>query len=77
VEIELLLLVMVLFELVGGDALGLYVMLLHYGNFMHFMLPLYMALVGMMLIYTMYYYVRLKAALEEMAILVVIISLVG
>ncbi|AUB61346.1 hypothetical protein BK009_12080 [Methanobacterium subterraneum] len=75
VEIELLLLAMVLFELVGGDALGLYVRLPHYDNFMHFMLPLYIALMGMMVVYTMYYYGRLKASLAEMAILIVILTI--
>jgi len=75
VEIELLLLAMVLFELVGGDALGLYVKLPYYDNFMHFMLPLYIALIGMMLVYTMYYYGRLKASLAEMAILIVIVTI--
>jgi hypothetical protein len=75
VEIELLLLAMVLFELVGGDALGLYVKLPHYDNFMHFMLPLYIALMGMMVVYTMYYYGRLKASLTELAILIVIVTI--
>ncbi len=75
VEIEILLLAMVLFELVGGDAMGLYVKLPHYDNFMHFMLPLYIALIGMMLVYTMYYYGRLKASLAEMAILIVIVTI--
>lgn len=75
VEIELLLLAMVLFELVGGDALGLYVKLPHYDNFMHFMLPLYIALIGMMVVYTMYYYGRLKASLVEMALIIVIVTI--
>ena len=75
VEIEILLLFMVLFELVGGDALGLYVKLPYYDNFMHFMLPLYIALIGMMLVYTMHYYGRLKASLAEMAILIVIVTI--
>jgi hypothetical protein len=74
VEIELILLAMVLFELVGGDALGLYVKLSHYDNFMHLMLPLYIALIGMMLVYTMYYYCRFKASLAEMAVLIVIVN---
>lgn len=75
VEIEILLLAMVLFELVGGDALGLYVKLPHYDNFMHFMLPLYIALIGMMVLYTMYYYGRLKASLTTMAVLIVIVTI--
>ncbi len=75
VEIELLLLAMVLFELVGGDALGLYVRIPHYDDFMHFMLPLYIALIGMMLVYTMYHYGRLKASLAEMGILIIIITI--
>ncbi|MBI5680043.1 MAG: hypothetical protein HZC47_04020 [Methanobacterium sp.] len=75
VEIELLLLAMVLFELVGGDALGLYVKLPHYDNFMHFMLPLYIALIGMMVVYTMYFYGKLKASYTTMAVLIVIVTI--
>lgn len=75
VEIEILLLLMVLFELVGGDALGLYVKLPYYDNFMHFMLPLYLALMGMMVVYTMYFFGRFKASYAEMAILIVIVTI--
>ncbi|BDZ70629.1 hypothetical protein [Methanobacterium petrolearium] len=75
VEIELLLLAMVLFELVGGDALGLYVRLPYYDNFMHFILPLYIALIGMMVVYTMYHFGRLKASLAEMAVVIVIVTI--
>ncbi len=75
VEIELLLLAMVLFELVGGDALGLYVKLPYYDNFMHIMLPLYIALIGMMVVYTMYYYGKLKASLSAMAFIIIIMTI--
>lgn len=75
VEIELILLSMVLFELVGGDALGLYVKLPYYDNFMHFMLPLYLALIGMMVVYTMYFYGKLKASYGAMAFLIVMVTL--
>ena len=75
VEIELLFLLMVLFELVGGDALGLYVKLPHYDNFMHFMLPLYISLIGMMVVYTMYFYGRLKATIPVMAVLIVLVTI--
>lgn len=75
VEIEILLLFMVLFELVGGDALGLYVKLPHYDNFMHFMLPLYIALIGMMVVYTMYFFGRLKASYTAMAVLIVLVTI--
>jgi hypothetical protein len=75
IEIEILILLMVLFELVGGDALGLYVKFPYYDNFMHFMLPLYVALIGMMVVYTMYHFGRFKASYLEMAILIVIITI--
>ncbi|HEX3013893.1 MAG TPA: hypothetical protein VHO92_06455 [Methanobacterium sp.] len=75
VEIEILILFMVLFELVGGDALGLYVRLPHYDNFMHFMLPLYIALIGMMVIYTAYFFGRLKATIPVMAVLIVLVTI--
>ncbi len=75
VEIEILLLCMVLFELVGGDALGLYVKLPHYDNFMHFMLPLYIALIGMMLVYTMYFYGKLQASYGAMAVVIILLTI--
>ncbi|MCK9150613.1 hypothetical protein [Methanobacterium alcaliphilum] len=75
IEIEILLLLMVLFELVGGDALGLYVKLPHYDNFMHFMLPLYIALIGMMLVYTAYFFGRLKASLSVIAGIIVLLTI--
>ncbi|MDP1553196.1 MAG: hypothetical protein Q8M06_09300, partial [Methanobacteriaceae archaeon] len=75
VEIELILLAMVLFELVGGDALGLYVKLPHYDNFMHFMLPLFLALIGMMVVYTMYYYGKLQASYGVMAFIIIIMTI--
>ena len=75
VEIEILLLAMVLFELVGGDALGLYVKLPYYDNFMHIMLPLYIALIGMMVVYTMYFYGKLKASLSAMAFIIIIMTI--
>lgn len=75
VEIELLILLMVLFELVGGDALGLYVSIPHYDNFMHFMLPLYISLIGMMVVYTMYFYGRLKATIPAMVVLIVLVTI--
>ena len=75
IEIELILLSMVLFELVMGDALGLYVKLPYYDNFMHFMLPLYMALIGMMIVYTMYFYGKLKASYGAMAFIIIMVTL--
>ena len=75
VEIELIFLSMVLFELVGGDALGLYVKLPYYDNFMHFMLPLYVALIGMMIVYTMYFYGKLKASYGAMAFIIIILTI--
>jgi hypothetical protein len=75
VEIELILLAMVLFELVGGDALGLYVKIPHYDNFMHFMLPLFLALIGMMIVYTMYYYGKLQASYGVMAFIIIIMTI--
>ncbi len=75
IEIELILLSMVLFEFVGGDALGLYVKLPYYDNFMHFMLPLYLALIGMMVIYTMYVYGKIKASYGAMAFIIIMVTL--
>ncbi len=47
----------------------------HYDNFMHFMLPLYIALIGMMLVYTAYFFGKLKASLSVMAGIIVLVTI--
>jgi hypothetical protein len=39
------------------------------------MLPLYIALIGMMVVYTMYYYGKLKASLATMAFVIIIMTI--
>jgi hypothetical protein len=47
----------------------------YYDNFMHLMPPLYIALIGMMVVYTMYYYGKLKASLATMAFVIIIMTI--
>lgn len=75
VEIEILFLLVLVFEYVLGNTFGLYGLIPHYDNFMHFTVPLIVALIGMMFMYTAYIYGHIKTSLKIMAILIVLITI--
>ncbi len=75
VEVEILFLLVVVFEYILGNTFGLYGRIPHYDNFMHFTIPLIVALIGMMFMYTAYVYGRLKTRLTIMAFLIVMITM--
>jgi hypothetical protein len=75
VEVEILFLLVVIFEYILGNTFGLYGKIPHYDNFMHFTIPLIVALIGMMFLYTAYVYGKLKTSLKIMAFLIVIITI--
>ncbi len=71
VDIRILLLIVVFFELVIGDGLSAYTYVPYYDKFMHSLIPAVLGLIGMMIIYTAYAYGQLKASLKVMFILIV------
>lgn len=74
-EIRILLLTVVFFELVMGDGLSAYSYVPLYDKFMHFLIPSILGLLGMMFIYTAYAYGQLKASMKVMFILIVLVVL--
>lgn len=72
-EIRILILVVVFFELVVGDALSAYSYIPLYDKFMHTLIPAILGLMGMMFIYTAYAYGYLKASLKMMFILIILV----
>jgi hypothetical protein len=75
VEIRIILLTVVFFELVVGDGLSAYTYVPYYDKFMHSLIPMVLGLIGMMLIYTTYAYGQLKASMKVMFMLIVFIVL--
>ncbi|MCK9151858.1 hypothetical protein [Methanobacterium alcaliphilum] len=75
VEIEILFLLVLVFEYVLGNTFGLYGLIPHYDKFMHFAVPLIVALIGMMFMYTAYVYGKIKTSLKIMAFLIVLITI--
>jgi len=75
VEVEILFLAVVILEYILGNTLGFYGLIDNYDKFMHFTIPLIVALTGMMFMYTAYVYGRLKTSLPIMAFLIVLVTL--
>lgn len=72
-EIEILLLIVVFFELIVADANHFYSSVPFYDKFMHYMVSAILGLIGMLFIYTAYAYGHLKASLPVMFALIVFI----
>jgi len=72
-EIEILLLIVVFFELIIADAHNFYSRVPFYDKFMHYMVSAILGLIGMLFIYTAYAYGHLKASLPVMFALIVFI----
>jgi hypothetical protein len=73
-EIEILLLIVVFFELILADANSFY-SVPYYDKFMHSLVSIIIGLIGMMLIYTAYAFGKLKANLAIMFIIIVLITI--
>lgn len=74
-EIEILLLIVVFFELIIGDAASAYSRVTLYDKFMHTLVGFIIGLIGMILIYTAYAYGHLKASLPVMFLIILFITL--
>ncbi|MCG2828480.1 hypothetical protein [Methanothermobacter sp. K4] len=75
VEIEILFLTVVALEYILGNTFGLYGRIAYYDKFMHFTVPLIVALIVMMLMYTAYVYGKIKTSLFIMAFLIIFVTL--
>ncbi|MEW6011232.1 MAG: hypothetical protein AB1604_08060 [Euryarchaeota archaeon] len=75
VEVEILFLVVVILEYILGNTFGLYGRIDNYDKFMHFTIPMIVALSGMMFMYTAYLYGRIRTSYWIMAFLIVMVTL--
>lgn len=75
VDIEILFLIVVFFELILADAYSLYSRVPYYDKFMHLLVSFVIGLVGMVIIYTFYALGKLKASIGVMFALIVLITM--
>ena len=75
IEIEIMLFVMVLLQFVIGEARDFYTNVPYYDKFVHYMLPMFLGLMGLIVVYTMYMVGKLKASLTVMALLVIFVAM--
>ncbi len=74
-ELEILLLIVVLFEYVVADALGFYVKYDYYDKFQHTMIPAIISFMGVLLIYIGYLLGKFKATYPMVWIIIVFITI--
>ena len=75
VDIEILFLIVVFFELIVADAYSFYSLVPYYDKFMHLLVSFVVGLVGMMIIYTFYALGKLQASSGVMFALIVLITM--
>lgn len=75
VDIEILFLIVIFFELILADAYSLYSRVPYYDKFMHLMVSFIVGLVGMVIIYTFYALGKLQASTGVMFALIVLITM--
>lgn len=75
VDIEILFLIVIFFELIVADAYSFYSLVPYYDKFMHFLVSFIVGLVGMMIIYTFYALGKLQASTGVMFALIVLITM--
>lgn len=74
-ELEILLLIVVLFEYVIADALGFYVTYDYYDKFQHTMIPAVISFMGMLLVYIGYLLDKFRASYPMMWIIIVFVTI--
>ncbi len=75
VDIEILFLIVIFFELIVADAYSFYSLVPYYDKFMHLLVSFILGLVGMMIIYTFYALGKLQASTGVMFALIVLITM--
>ncbi len=75
IDIEILFLVVVFFELIVADAYSFYSLVPYYDKFMHLLVSFVVGLVGMVIIYTFYALGKLQASTGVMFALIVLITM--
>lgn len=75
IDIEILFLIVVFFELIMADAYSLYSRVPYYDKFMHLLVSFVVGLVGMVIIYTFYALGKLQASTGVMFALIVLITM--
>lgn len=75
VDMEILFLIVIFFELIVADAYSFYSLVPYYDKFMHFLVSFIVGLLGMMIIYTFYALGKLQASSGVMFALIVLITM--
>lgn len=75
IEIEILLFIMVLIQFVLGEARDLYVNIPYYDKIVHWMLPMFLGIIGFLIFYTLHATGKLKTSISAMMLMIILITL--
>jgi hypothetical protein len=75
IEIEILLFSMILIQFVLGEARDLYINIPYYDKFVHYILPLFLGVIGFLIFFTLYATGKLKTSRSAMMVIIILITL--
>lgn len=75
IEIEILLFIMVLVQFIIGEARDFYENVPYYDKFVHYLLPMFIGIIGFLLTYTLYYSGNLKISIRAMIFVVILLTI--
>jgi uncharacterized membrane protein YjdF len=75
IEIEILLFIMVFLQFVVGETRDLYTSIPYYDKIVHYMLPMFLGILGFLIFYTMYITGKLKTSKKVMMFIVIFITI--
>lgn len=75
IEIEIILFIMVLFQFVLGEARDFYNNIPYYDKLVHFMMPMFLGILGFLVFYTLYITGKMKTSIFAMMFIIILITL--
>jgi uncharacterized membrane protein YjdF len=75
IEIEILLFIMVMLQFVLGEARDFYTNVPYYDKIVHYMIPMFLGIIGFLVLYTLHMTGKLQTSITVMMILITLITL--
>jgi len=75
IEIEIILLLMILFQFVLGEARDFYTDVPYYDKIVHYMIPMFLGVIGFLIFYTLHITGKLKTSITIMMYIVILITI--
>jgi hypothetical protein len=75
IEVEIILFLMVLLQFILGEARQFYTNVPYYDKFVHYLLPMFLGIIGFLIFYTLHVTEKLKTSITAMMFIIIFITL--